>query len=352
MTNYIFPFVISILVSLILTFLVKNYCNKKKLALSEPRARDVHIKPVPRLGGIAVFVTFWLVVFGYCLLNPHKFNFVGEQILGIDKNLMGVFLGSVILFLVGVYDDIKGVNAWVKLFFQVLSGVIIVYFGINIWWFANPLGGANIELGKWTYLFVPIWIVLLINVVNWLDGIDGLASGISGITLLILFFLSISPLVNQSATALVCIILAGAVLGFLPLNFNPAKIFLGDSGSMFLGFMIAIAAIISGGKIATVALILGVPILDAIWVILRRLISGKSPMAADKYHIHHRFLRAGFSQRQTVLFLYAISLIFGLIALQSGTRAKLVAGLWMLAIMVIIGAGLIYINHQKKDRNV
>lgn len=348
--SYILPFILSFILALGLTSLVKFLAIKNKWAIGKPRERDIHHKPTPRLGGIAIFITFWLIVIGYWLFNHDKFHFVDEKILEIDKNLLGVFLGSLILFIVGAIDDIKGVKPWTKLFFQIFAGVIIVYFGINIWWFANPLGGANIELGAWTYIFVPIWIVLIVNVVNWLDGIDGLADGISAITLIILGILSASPLVNQPATALICFILAGAAAGFLPFNFNPAKIFLGDSGSMFLGFMIAIAAIVSGGKIATVALILGIPILDAIWVIARRIFTGRPIMQADKFHLHHRFLEAGFSQRQVVVILYILSASFGIIALTSETKAKLTLSLWLLAIMIIIGIGLVILGKRSKNK--
>jgi len=346
MINYLLPFIISLVMAMVVAPFVRTFIIKKNIGLQKPRERDIHQKPIPRLGGVIIFFVFWLLVFGYQIFYPEKLHFVDERILGIDKNLLGVFLGSLILLTVGVIDDVKGVNAWVKLIFQIISGIMIVAFGVNVWWFANPLGGANIELGWLTYIFVPIWVVLIINVINWLDGIDGLASGISGITLLILLFLSATPLVNQPATALLCAILAGAVFGFLPYNFNPAKIFLGDSGSMFIGFIIAVAAIISGGKIATVALVLGIPILDAFWVILRRIISGNSPMKADKYHLHHRFLQAGFSQKQIVIIMYAVSLIFGILALSAGTRGKLEISLWLVGIMFIIGLGLIFLKKK------
>ena len=223
----------------------------------------------------------------------------------------------------------------------------MVGFGIKIHWFANPLGGLNIELGNWTYLFVPLWIVLIINVVNWLDGIDGLAVGVSSIASLVLGFLSLTPFVSQTSTALMAFLLAGASLGFLIFNFNPAKIFLGDSGSMFLGFMLAIFAIISGGKLATAGLVLGLPILDAFWVIIRRLYHHQAPWRADRLHLHHRFLDAGFSQRQTVFIMYAISATFGVIALATRTSGKVRASLALLLLMIAIGLFLVSVNYFK-----
>lgn len=345
---YILPFSIALVLSLILTPTVRFLAQKYNWAIPKPRPRDVHGRPIPRLGGVVLFVSFWLIVISYWLLAPEKLHFVDEKILGLDKNLLGVFLGSLVLLFIGVLDDLRGVKPWAKLFWQIVAAALVVIFGIKIWWFSNPLGGPNIILGNWTYLFVPLWIILMINVINWLDGLDGLADGISFIALVILGFLSLAPNVNQPATAFLCAILAGSALGFLFFNFNPAKIFLGDSGSMFLGFMIAIAAIISGAKLATAALVLGIPILDALWVIGRRIFTGKSPMMADKLHLHHRFLEAGLSQRQTVLILYALAAGFGIVALQQGTHGKFIAGLWLLGIMVIMGIGLVF---HKKNTN-
>lgn len=346
--QYLILFLASVIISIFFTYFINNLAKKNNWAVRKPRKRDIHQKPIPRLGGVALFISFWLIVLVYYLFFPSAFHFVDEKVLGIDKNLLGVFLGSLILLIIGIIDDVKGIRPWPKLFFQFVASLLVVIFGVKIWWFSNPLGGLNIVLGNWTYFIVPVWIVLIINVINWWDGLDGLADGISFITLIVLAILSATPLVNQPATALICLILAGVCLGFLPFNFNPAKIFLGDSGSMFLGFMIAIAAIISGGKVATVALILGIPILDAFWVIFRRIISGKSPASADKFHLHHRFLRIGLSQRQTVLLLYLISAIFGIIALQSGTQGKIYASVWLFVIMVIISLGLVIIRLRKR----
>lgn len=347
--NYILPFISSLILALIFTPLVLNWAKKNNLSLAKPRERDVHKNPVPRLGGIAIFSSFWLVMIGYMLFCPDKLHFVDQKVLGIDLNLWGVIFGSIILLILGIMDDTKGVKPWPKLFWQVVAASLVVIFGIKIWWFSNPLGGANIILGSLTYVFVPLWIVLVINVMNWLDGLDGLADGVSFIALIILAILSLKPAVNQPATALISMILAGASLGFLFYNFNPAKIFLGDSGSMFLGFMIAVSSIISGGKIATALLVLGIPILDAFWVILRRLYSGKSPMEADKLHLHHRFLQIGLNQKQTVLIFYFIAALFGIFALQNGTKGKMIAGLWLIAILVIMGLMLVMFKKSKKN---
>lgn len=340
MINYIFPFALSFIISLILTKLVRDFVVKRKLAMSEPRERDVHSKPTPRLGGVAIFISFLILVIGYLVISPQKIDFVDVTNLGlIDKNILGLILASLVIVGVGIYDDLKGMPAWKKLVWQIAAAIIIVFFGIKIYWFGNPLGGLNIIIGNLTYLFVPIWILLIVNSVNWIDSIDGLAPGISFIGAIILFFLSINLIpgdANQTVTALLAAIFAGSVLGFLPFNFNPAKIFLGDSGSMFLGFMLAVLAVISGAKVATAALVLGIPIIDAILVVLRRIFTKKAVWQADKFHLPHRFLRAGFNQRQTVVLLYIVSALFGTAALMANAYGKMLSIIILLAVILLI----------------
>lgn len=345
--NFFLPAFAAFLFSVLLVPIIKKYALKKNLAVSPLRERDVHKGKIPRLGGLAIFFSFLLVVLGYLIFQPQALRFVQEKFLGIDKNLFGVLLGGLILVAVNVYDDIKGLKPWPKFFWQTVAAAVVVLFGIRIWWLSNPFGGNIIVLGTLSGVFVMVWIILLTNVVNWLDGLDGLASGVSLISLVVLFLLSLASEVNQPATALLAAIMIGAVLGFLPFNFYPAKIFLGDSGSMFLGFMLAIISIISGGKVATAALVLGVPILDAIFVILRRLIKKQPLMRADRYHLHHEFLRAGFSQRQTVIFYYFLSVIFGIIALLNSTQGKFIASFYLLGLMLVLIAVLFLIKKLK-----
>jgi UDP-GlcNAc:undecaprenyl-phosphate GlcNAc-1-phosphate transferase len=343
---YLIPFILTLSLSAILTSIIRKLSLKWGL-FDFPSPRKIHDKPIPRLGGVAVFLSFWLVVLGYLIFAPEKLAFVQEKILGIDKNLLGVLLGALVLIGVGIYDDVRGIKPLLKLIFQIIAAGIVALFGIKIWWFSNPFG-PQIILGAWSPLFVILWLVLLTNVVNWLDGLDGLASGVSFIAAIILFFLALQPTVNQPATALLCLILAASTLGFLPFNFNPAKIFLGDSGAMFLGYMLAIFAIISGGKVATASLVLGIPIFDAVWVILRRLWGKKAPWLGDKRHLHHRFLEAGFSQKQAVLILYGVALAFGILSLFSQTKGKFWAGIALLGLMILLAVGLIVLEKRSK----
>jgi UDP-GlcNAc:undecaprenyl-phosphate GlcNAc-1-phosphate transferase len=338
---------IAVALSLLATPLIRKVSLANNI-VDQPGGRRVNKQPIPRMGGVAIVLAFWLTILGIVIIAPEKLQFTNSTILGIDRNLFGVFLGSLILVTTGIIDDIRGLSPATKLVAQILAAVCIPLFGIHIQWLANPLGGADLQLPFWldTALIVG-WIVGMINVVNWLDGLDGLAAGVSSIASLIIFSLSLAVFVNQPATALLAIILFGATLGFLPYNLNPAKIFMGDSGSMFLGYMLAILAVISGGKLATAGLVLGIPILDAAWVIVSRLLSGQSPWKADRRHLHHRLLDAGLSQRQSVFLYWIFSATFGAIALASRTYGKVNAAIAMIGLMAVIGL-ILYVTGRRK----
>ncbi len=342
---YYFLGLIAAVLTLSLTPLVRRFSIAKGV-VDQPGGRRINKEPVPRMGGVAIVIAFWLTLFSIQAIKPELLNFTGQQIFGIDRNFFGVFIGSLILLAAGIVDDMRGLSPLQKLVAQLAAAACVPLFGIHIQWLAHPLGGADLQLPLWLdTVVIIVWIVAVINVVNWLDGLDGLATGIGTIAGLILFFLSLAPFVNQTATALLAIVLAGASLGFLRYNFNPAKIFLGDSGSMFLGYILAIIAVISGGKLATASLVLGIPILDAAWVILRRLANGQSPWTADRKHLHHRLLDAGLSQRQTVTLYWAISAIFGATALASRTYGKT---LMILVLLILMLLGMIYLNRREK----
>ncbi len=342
------PFLLAALVSAALVPVARRLALAWH-AVAAPGGRHIHRAPTPKLGGLAVVGSFFLVVIGYLLVAPEQLQFVAQTTLGIDRNLIGVLLGGLILVVTGTIDDRYDLNPWLKLALQTLATLVVVAFGVRIHWIANPLGGLNIVIGNWTYLLVPLWLLLMINVMNWFDGLDGLTPGLAIIASIAIVFLSLAPSVNQPATALLAATLAGAALGFLPANWNPARIFLGDSGSMFLGYMVGVFAIISGAKFATAALVLGIPIFDAVWVVGRRLLAGQPIWKADKKHLHHRFLDAGFSPRATAAILYAIATIFGLIALSSGTQTKVAAIGWLLGVMVILAMLLLLAAKRRQS---
>lgn len=346
MSTYSIPFLAAAALTIGLVPIVRRWAIRVG-AVDQPGGRRVHHSPTPRLGGVAITASILLLIFGTLLVAPDRLHFVDASSFGIDQNLLGVVVGTLILLATGIWDDLHDLNPWVKLGLQTLAALAVVAFGVQIHWLSNPFGGLNIIVGGWTYLLVPIWLLLMINVMNWFDGLDGLTSGLAVIASVIIVALSLQPYVNQPATAWLAAIVAGAALGFLPWNWHPAKIFMGDSGSMVLGFFLGVFAIISGAKFATAALVLGIPILDAVWVVGRRILTGKNPMQADRLHLHHRLLDVGLSPRTAVLVIYVIAAAFGTIALRAGTAGKVSALGWLVGLMAVVAAALVLSAKRK-----
>ena len=276
----------------------------------------------------------------------------------LPKHIIGIMIAGLLLIIGGVLDDKFNLSPLKQIIWPVSACIVIIISGIGIDFISNPLGEA-LQLNQFQYkifeynstpyfiilladLFTLIWLLGVTYTTKFLDGLDGLVAGISVIASVILFFLSMQINIMQPETALISIILGGASLGFLFWNFHPAKIFLGEGGSTFIGFMLGTIAIISGGKIATALLILGIPILDVLWVILRRILKGRSPFkSADRKHLHFRLLYLGLSHRGAVLFLYFISLTFGVLALLLQGREKVLALGILGLVMVILGLFLV-----------
>lgn len=362
LTQYLPPFLSALLLSLGLTVIVEKFSLKHRL-LKIPRSRDFHQKALPRLGGVAIFLAFFIISLIWFNLGSQSPHFTRLTIFGVDRKLFGILFGSLIIVGVMLYDDLRGLSPFKKLIAQIAVALIIIASGAGIDTISNPFGAPinlnSVYLPIFSYqgmvfhfslrsdLLTLIWLVGMMNVVNFIDGIDGLAAGLSGIGAIIIFLLSASLAVNQPATALISIILAGAVVGFLPRNFYPAKIFMGDSGSMFLGLMLGTLTLISGGKLATVFLVLGFVIVDGLVVTLGRVMRRQNPFSTpDKTHLHHRFIDAGFSVRQAVITLYIIAVLFGWVALRSSAKTKLEAS----AILVILILSLIYFLIKMKER--
>lgn len=333
---YLIAFLASLALALVLTPFVKILAVRIGAVDNPSEAtRKIHERIMPRAGGIVIAGIF---VFLSLALFP-----------GVPtKAYWGALLASGLVFAVGLIDDVYRLSPWVKLTVQITAALIaILFFGLWVEVISNPLGqqfmlngtqlkffSTAIPLGS--VLFSLIWLVGMTNTINFLDGLDGLATGVSGIAALILFLVSISSRINQPTTALLALILLGACLGFLRYNFYPAKIFLGDSGAYFLGMMLGSLAIISGAKLATALLVLGVPVIDALWSVVRRLAKGKSPFSADRGHFHYILLDAGMSQRQAVLTIYALSLAFGLVALIGGGIEKLIALITLVIVVALL----------------
>jgi UDP-GlcNAc:undecaprenyl-phosphate GlcNAc-1-phosphate transferase len=344
--NYLLIFLVTWVLAATLTPLVSKLAVRVG-AIDQPGGRKIHAKPIARLGGLAIASAFIISLLIFA---------------GINRQLLGLLGGVIVLLAVGVMDDIYDLNAWVKLFWQSVAACVALAGGIGVTSITNPLGGSiNLQWGRFAVVAGPVifhitpvanllsilWIVGLINAVNFLDGLDGLACGVSGIAAFIIFLLTIGPNVNQPEVAIIAIILAGAALGFLPYNFYPAKIFMGDSGSYFLGITLALLAIYSGAKLATAVLVLGLPIIDSLWTVARRLYHGRSPFSSDRGHLHHLMLDAGLTQRQAVMIYYLVSAVFGLAALVSGSFAKLLAIIMLLVITILLISCLMLISTRR-----
>lgn len=340
--RFIVGFLASLLISALLIPLVKKVAIRVG-ALDNPKeaSRKIHKKVMVRGGGVAIYLSFVLV--SYALLNTFPREFIGLLVAGT------------MVLLIGLADDIRRLSPWLKLGVQILAAVVAsIGFGITINSITNPLGntfvfeqptvqliifGFHLSFNWVAVALAIVWLVGMTNTINFLDGIDGLSGGVSAIAAGIIFLLSISTRVNQPETALISIILMGGCVGFLIYNFYPAKIFNGDSGAYFLGMTLGILAIFSGAKLATAALVLGLPILDAVWAVMRRVVHGKSPFSADRGHLHYLFLDAGFSQRQAVLSIYTLCLVFGLVGLLGSTNQKIVG----IGVLVVVMATLLVV---------
>ena len=308
MPNYIWAFLIALFVALIATPAVIVLAAKTG-AMDAPDARKVHKGPMPRIGGLAIYCGFMAAILA--MLN------FAELTQEVANGVIGLLLGGTLIVIIGLIDDYKNLPAKVKLLGQILAACVVVYFDVRIDVITDPFG----DYLYLEYLAAPatvFWIVGLTNTVNLIDGLDGLAAGVSTIASITIMLVALQE--DGMIVALFTAALAGAALGFLRYNFNPAKIFMGDTGSMFLGFILAGISVIGAVKCtATIALIvpilaLGLPIMDTTFAIIRRYRGGVPIFKPDKGHLHHRLVDLGFSQRQAVLLMYVISALLGLSA--------------------------------------
>ncbi len=318
------------LVSLIATLIVKSLAFKVGAVDVPKDNRRMHKKPIPRMGGLAIFFGFIVSVL---IFMP------------LDDALRGALLGGSIIVVLGIFDDIYALPALPKFVAQIAAALIAVLQGNIVTFISNPnflSADPYWNLGILAIPFSVIWIVAITNAVNLIDGLDGLACGVSTISSMTMLIISL--IVSDTPVALLMAALAGACMGFLPYNLNPAKIFMGDTGSTFLGFILAIASIQGLFKLGAIIsfavpfLMLGLPIFDTCFAILRRISKGQSPMAPDRLHIHHRLIDMGFSQKQAVAVLYVISAILSLCAVVLTTIGVIRA---MLLLMALCAAGAI-----------
>ncbi len=341
MLRLFFTIVVAFLVAYASTPIVKILAIKIG-AIDIPKDdRRMHKNPIPRLGGVAIFYGFIVAILCFC---------------EIDRSIQGILIGSVIIVAVGVLDDVIQLKAIYKLLGQVLAAGVVVFHGVTIEYFTNPNFFSQetyISLGIWAIPITIMWIVGVTNAVNLIDGLDGLAVGVSSISSASLF--SISLITKETNISILTAAVAGAGFGFMPYNMFPATIFMGDTGAMFLGFILSCVSILGlfkGYAVISFAipfLILGLPIFDTSFAIIRRLYRGKSPMSPDRGHLHHRLIDMGFNQKQTVTILCIASGLLSLSAVVLMISGAFRAMVLIAAVILLTGIGYNLFNNTIEE---
>lgn len=307
--------------ALVLTPLVIQFAYKIK-AVDQPNYRKVHQKAMPRIGGLAIFGAFLI---GYFVLMPE------------DEHAVYILLGAILIILTGFLDDLLNITPKAKLLGQLAAAGIVIYGGLQVTFITLPVIGV-IEFGYFSIPITLLWIVGITNAINLIDGLDGLAAGVSTIALIAMAVMA--AIMGDVFVMGVALVLAASAIGFLFYNFHPAKIFMGDTGSLFLGFMISVLALSGFKNVALISfiipvLMLGVPVSDTFFAIIRR-IRLKQPISApDKSHLHHRLIAVGFSHRQTVIIIYFIAILFGVTAILF-SQATVWGAVVLLAVVLLV----------------
>jgi len=341
--EYLVLFVLPLVLSVLLVPIFRIIARKLDI-IDRPGERKIHENPVPYLGGAAIYAAFVLGV----LITTFIYRWLDT------KSAMLLLISSFFIFLLGLVDDIRGANVKLKFFVQIAVAVFIVGNGISLTEITNPIGGGTIELGFAGKVISVFWIVAISNAVNLLDGLDGLAGGVSAIA--IIFMTSFAIYTNDMALAALMLGLLGGILGFLLFNFPPASIFMGDLGSLVIGFLFAVFCLKANAKgpytitILIPAMLLAIPIFDTLLAIFRRAKKGTGIFTSDKEHLHHRILALGKSYKKTLLFIYLINVVIGLIA----TLAFLLPNKYRIILMLILAQDILFgmvILHLFEKRN-
>lgn len=297
--------------------------------------RRMHSKPMPLCGGVAIFIGFSIAAFIFCEKTPA---------------FWGIWLGAFLITAIGVLDDIIDLNAYVKFVGQFAAAAVPVIFGVTIE--QVNIFGFQLNLGFLAIPVTVIWIVALTNAVNLIDGLDGLACGVSAICSC--SFFAVGVILKNPAVALFGASLFGACLGFLPFNFNPAKIFMGDTGAMFLGYMLSVISVFGVYKapsvisVAVPFIICGFPIFDTAFAFTRRILAGHSPFHADRGHSHHKLIDRGFSQKQAAVTLYAVSLALGIFAIATAISPVVLRIVLTVAVIIAFATAVVFFRIKKK----
>jgi UDP-GlcNAc:undecaprenyl-phosphate/decaprenyl-phosphate GlcNAc-1-phosphate transferase len=347
------PFIVSFLIALILTPWGIKFAKKYKL-VDDPKTHKhpaiIHTRPIPRAGGLAILIA--IIISSLYFFWP------------LNTVYLMILFSCCIVVGVGLVDDKYDLSPYIRFMLNILSAILVVAAGVRIPFVTNPLGGIlefnNLQLPlymEYFAVYIPhmlavIWIVWVMNMLNWSKGVDGQMPGIAGVAAIIIGIASLRfPDLTSSSTmaAQMAFIVAGASLGFLPYNFHPARMFPGYSCTV-LGFLIGILSILSGVKLATAILVMGVPMVDALFTIARRILAKKSPFWHDREHLHHLLLQVGMSQRMIAIFYWGVSLILGIIALQLSSRGKLFA---IISVIIIVSGVILFLRFLgKREKNV
>ena len=340
---YLKPAIFSFALTVFFLVLALKYFPKWGL-MDRPKKYGLKRSPIPYYGGLVIFLSFLIAVFLFVPLNVAT---------------IGLIIGASMIAILGFFDDLLSLGPFLRLFVQFLAALVLVFSGIGILSINLPFLGT-LEFTNFIYngvfvlsaVFTIVWVMAILNTMNFVDGISGLGSGVSFVAGLTIFFLSINPnlhadLASQMPVAMLGLIVAMISLAFLLFDFPKPKILMGDTGSTFLGFVIATLAIFSGGKVATAFLVLGIPILDMVWVVLRRISSGKKFWKGDRKHLHHRLLDVGFSEKLIVSLYLVITAFFGFTAvLLVSSQQKLFMLIALAILMLVLALSLVFIPRK------
>ena len=333
----------ALLIALASTPIVKSFAVKVGAMDVPGEARRVHDHPIPRMGGLAIFLGFLLSVVLFA---------------DITRQVQGILIGAIIIVATGAVDDIVSLRYWIKLLAQIAAAVVAVVHGVVIEILMNPnifSENESLLLGALSVPITIIWIVGITNSVNLIDGLDGLACGVSTISSVTM--LVVALMVAEDNVAVVLAALAGACIGFIPYNLNPAKIFMGDTGALLLGYVLATVSVMGMFKFYAIVtfvvpiLALALPLFDTLFAIIRRLLRGQNPMTPDRGHLHHRLIDMGLSQKQAVAVLYALSAMLGLTAVVISTSGGLRILLLVVELFIAVAVGMFVIRTIERPAN-
>jgi UDP-GlcNAc:undecaprenyl-phosphate/decaprenyl-phosphate GlcNAc-1-phosphate transferase len=345
LSQYWRPALFSFLLAFSLVKLALKYFPRLGL-MDRPHLYGHKRQAIPYYGGLAIFLSFMAMSLYFVPMS---------------ESLAGLLIGATIVFAVGFLDDLLKLSPWIRLLMQFVAAFVLVIYGIGIFSINLPfLGVISFAEPVWqgflisSAVFTILWVMTILNTMNFVDGVSGLNSGVTFVAAMTIFFLSVNPVLHENpqsqvAVATLAIILAAIALAFNLFDFPRAKILMGDSGSTLFGFLVAVLAIFSGGKVATAFLVLGIPILDMIWVVLRRVYEKKKFWQGDLKHLHHRLLDIGFSDRKVVSLYLGITVVLGAAAVLSASgESKLFMIIALLVLMLVLASALVLVPSKKK----